>query len=420
MDRPRDTRAHRHRSLGVSLIEALVALAVMGFGMLGVVAMQAAMRQNSDIAKQRSEATRLAQEAIESRRTFTAMNAAAGRLAWSELVPPGAEVIAGANATYTRTVAIPDLGSGRSKNIVVDVQWVDRSGATQSLRLATAVTGSLPELATSIGMPAWGGTPVRQPRGRHAAIPPAAVDQGNGTSRFDPPGSAPDALVRWVFDNQNGFITRTCTGTELVPVCVDANARLLAGYVRFATMAAQPLPADAESPPSPAQAVQMLVKRTWPAESLVVCFEEQTVNEVAYFCAVPVNSLAGNDWSGRAYVSSGIPLAGLGGIALDTTVAAHHRVCRYTPVRDCNPAVGATIWGEPGATAACAGAAPTPKRLMTNEEHPLDYANVKVPLVHQNYLVIRAGDGADTFDCPADNAATPLVNGNTWLHTPPN
>ena len=56
---------------------------------------------------------------------------------------------------------------------------------------------------------------------------------------------------------------------------------------------------------------------------------------------------------------------------------------------------------------------------MTNQDHPLNYASVKVPLINQNYLVIRAGDGASTFACPADNAGTPLVNGNTWLHNPP-
>lgn len=68
----------RARSRGVSLIEAVVALAVMGFGMLGIAAMQSSLRQNSDIARQRAEAARLASEAIEAMRSYSVVNAAAG------------------------------------------------------------------------------------------------------------------------------------------------------------------------------------------------------------------------------------------------------------------------------------------------------------------------------------------------------
>ncbi|MBK7261372.1 MAG: prepilin-type N-terminal cleavage/methylation domain-containing protein [Rubrivivax sp.] len=129
MIRFRGHRCLQSGSRGVSLIEALVALAVMAFGMLGVVAMQSSMRQNSDIAKQRSEATRLAHQAIESRRTFTVMTNTAGRLAWADLIDQAPQTIVGTNASYVRTATTPDLGSGRSKNLIVDVQWVDRNGA---------------------------------------------------------------------------------------------------------------------------------------------------------------------------------------------------------------------------------------------------------------------------------------------------
>ena len=44
----------RWRATGVSLIEALVALAVMAFGILGVVGMQSNMRTGADISRQRS------------------------------------------------------------------------------------------------------------------------------------------------------------------------------------------------------------------------------------------------------------------------------------------------------------------------------------------------------------------------------
>ena len=78
-------RPNRHSARGVSLVEAMVALAVMAFGMLAVVGIQATMRLNADIAKQRSEATRIGQEMLETQRAFTVIDSAAGQRAWSDI-----------------------------------------------------------------------------------------------------------------------------------------------------------------------------------------------------------------------------------------------------------------------------------------------------------------------------------------------
>ncbi len=56
--------------------------------------------------------------------------------------------------------------------------------------------------------------------------------------------------------------------------------------------------------------------------------------------------------------------------------------------------------------------------LNGNLDHPLDYLNVMGPLRNQNFLVIRAGDGSTAFECPGDDPATPLIDGNTWRHQP--
>ena len=74
---------------GVSLVEALVALAVMAFGMLAVAGIQGMLRLNSDVAKQRSEAVRIAQEQIEQLRAFAVRSAdtgvPAGTRSWSDI-----------------------------------------------------------------------------------------------------------------------------------------------------------------------------------------------------------------------------------------------------------------------------------------------------------------------------------------------
>ena len=374
------------RQRGVSLIEALVALAVMAFGMLGVVGMQGSMRLNADIAKQRSEAVRIAQEAVENRRAFWLLDAAANQKSYADIASTAGAAVLGitSNTTFTVTeTASTPPGGGRTKALYVDVTWVDRTGEPRYVRLSTNVTGNMPELSGALGLPPLG-TTSRLPRGRHAAIPPGATDQGGGTSNFAPPGAGD---VSWVFNNVSGFITQRCESL----VCSTYNARLLSGYVRFSTDASQPTAAMAEAPVSTAFALDVNVLQTFPTSATVACYENTTSLYVAYYCALPVEELSGNKWSGR----SELVVAGISSGIADFD-GASYKVCRYTPARDAQPT------------------APT----VSNENHPYNYANVNTALVNQNFLVIRAGNGTTPFSCPVDDTSTPEVNGNTWHHQP--
>jgi len=107
---------------------------------------------------------------------------------------------------------------------------------------------------------------------------------------------------------------------------------------------------------------------------------------------VPLTTATG--WSGVVRVSNVGTIAD--NIATDTD-ATKLRVCRYTPIRDSQPAVPAGI---------------------RNEQTPLAYADVRTALTNQNFLVIKAGTGAAVNTCPADDANTVLVNGSTWHHQP--
>jgi Tfp pilus assembly protein PilV len=369
---------------GVALIEALVALLVMAFGMVGVVGMQASLRMNADVAKQRSEAVRIAQEVIEARRAYSVMQTSAGLSAYADIVNQGAVDVVGytTNTTYSLTLSVVDSAEPRMKTLTTGVRWDDRTGQTQSLTIVTGIAGTPPELAGTLSLPTSGlsNSPVR---GRNFGVPPAAVDLGDGTSSFAPPGASGTS---WIFSNVSGLITRVCVGL----VCTEVTARLLSGYVHFATGPTQPTPEQGELPDSNSFAVHVQVGRTAPSALTVDCFEDTApLRYVQYFCAVPV--AAGQRWSGRATLSL-LPLAS----SISDPSAALFRVCRYTPVRGSNPVVGPAI---------------------SNQQHPLDYANVDIALTNQNFLVIRAGDGVTAFDCPADGPST-FIDSNTWHHQP--
>lgn len=420
---------------GVSLVEALVALVVMAIGATAVVGLQVSVRANSDLAKQRSEAVRLAQDTIEDWRSFVSLAAVAGKRDWTDMASVSAatpELIAGSNVTFARSIVVVARGATDdnplSNTVHVTVTWTDRTGAPQRVDLNSMMLGTAPELAGSLSIPSKGSL-VSNPKGRHPTIPQNAVDLGDGTSRFAPPGGG---ALRWIFDNASGVI-RSCSGAGY---CASGYVyRLVSGFVMFATDVGGPTPAQAEAPTDPALNVGVTLRVDVPAAlpagwfpdtPRVTCFRDVQATAIAYYCAAPVTGTysAPDTWSGQIEVD-----VGLAGLTLASSIASPSssamRVCRYSPVRGTcatdKPLVDDTIWGAPGATASCSDPSTTPatpSRKMKNIDHPLVFANVSENLINKNYLVIRAGSGSTAFDCPTDDTTSPNINGTTRHHQP--
>lgn len=379
---------HRYsKSRGVSLLEALVALAVMAIGTGAVLAIQSTLRLNGDVSKQRAEAVRFAQRVVEEWRGYQSLVADGAAVDWTDIVSSGAPVtLTGSNANFDRSITVlPVAGADqpRSKNVHVSVNWTDRANNAQSIVVNSVISGVPPELAGSLSIPG-SGAQTRNPFGRNAGIPRDAVDQGDGTSSFEPPNAG---TVRWIFNNADGFITQICLGT----VCTGAKARLVSGFVRFATGIVQPTPAEAENPTGSAVPLGVEVHRTAPAIDTVVCFTGSFSTFIPYFCAVPVDTVA-LTWSGSVDIA---------GLTLATSIAdvnpAAFRVCRYTTFRN----NGLVVPND-----------------LKNIDHPLVYVNVLESLSNQNFLVIRAGFGGTAFACPDDNTSTPNIQSSTWHHQP--
>jgi Tfp pilus assembly protein PilV len=404
---------------GTSLVEAVVALAVMAFGMLAVVGIQSTLRLNADIAKQRSEAVRMAQEAMEAARGYSAIdNPAEGQTAYGDIATTASEVLGyTTNTTFMLTQTVVAHAQPPRKDISIRVEWTDRNGQDQSIELNSIVGANDPRLALLLGARP-NGIPVRQPLGRNPAIPPGAKALPGGVSVFKPP--SPDGQVVWVFDNTSGQIVGVCntvitgqaelTGADISNCSANASALFLSGFVRFATQLQQPTAADAESPASYALNLGValtLVSTGHPAPDHV-CYAAAPTSqslalqsiEVPYYCIVFTNS--SGLWSGR---SSIVPLAfsepdTLWQIADDAADvrADRYRICRYTP-------------------------ATSDEQLVPNVAHPRTYVEVRTPLLNQNFLVIRAGNNTTAFTCPTDGPIDPatgnLVNSNTLVHQPP-
>lgn len=402
------TRLLRHTqaarvSRGVSLIEALVALAVMSIGLLGVMGMQATLRTTADVSRQRAEAVRLAQEKVEDLRAFGVLVAPVGStdhdytkivstvVGTPEVIAPpfcaGSTTVLCANTEFRRSVTVttPTASQPRFKTVRVRVGWYDRVSDTaldeRSVELYTTVAEVAPELGATLGVPANVSGPQR-PGGRHITIPRAAVDRRDGTSTFTPPGGS----VVWTFSNSSGRLVDPLGTTSL----------LLTGYIRFAT-GARPTGAEAENPTDLARSVGVQVLQTRPSTTPVSCFTSTpgpSDTFVVYYCAVPIVAAVGvpgtYTWDGRSELTS-LPLARSPTDDDDD----RFRVCRYTPEPD------------------------TDTPLAGNVAHPLNYVSVGTSLANQNFLVISAGDGSVPFPCPTEaDGADPLLDADTKLHQP--
>ncbi|MCC7285457.1 MAG: prepilin-type N-terminal cleavage/methylation domain-containing protein [Burkholderiaceae bacterium] len=409
-------KTHRF-SRGVSLVEAMVALAVMAFGMLAVVGVQSTLRLNGDIAKQRSEATRLAQERLDVLRSFTSIEGSGGFDAIVADAGPTPFTDLVTNTTFSVQSQVVTYDDPPARALRVTVSWTDRAGGAQQVALASAIAAAAPALSGTLAVRPGTASiaPARRPLNRHPTIPVLAKDFGDGRSAFVPPFRPWMVLV---FNNVTGVITGVCdfgyggptySNDTITPADVascDNNtlAQLVSGFVRFWRQAgASSLSAsDIENPPGPALRFRMQLNLTssgHPSGSF--CIDDanydttfdQTLALGTYFCIVKSN--ASNLWSGRTTIEA--QRTHVGSVDVDWSIgddgdANEFRVCRYTP-------------------------ATSNSQTVANADHPRNYTDVSGNLTNQNFVVIPSGKFCPT-DGPANPAIGDLVNSNTLQHQP--
>lgn len=360
----------RRRAAGFTLLEALIALLIGGFGLLAVARLQIGMQGESDLAKQLSEATFLGQRRIEMLRAYQRVSAAdtaglaAGAWGYGNILS-GSETVTGTNASYTVSWTItpyasptPASNDPRFKAAAINVAWTDRNGAAQTAALSTVIAGTDPAAALGLTVPP-AGTPIRRPKNRDLNVPVPAIDLGNGSSAFTPPGAP--ATLRLVFDNVTGIITKRCdgTGSDITAwTCTDLNAYLISGFI-------------AENSANLTLSSPIDLTMTLSEGSVYSCYDDSAVaksytNYISYTCVVigvdhDSNAATRPRWSGRLDVT-GIPI-GIG--------SAENRVCRYSADYDGNGSIA-------------------------NYEHPAVYTNVTESLENQNFYLVRG-----TSTCPS-------------------
>jgi prepilin-type N-terminal cleavage/methylation domain-containing protein len=237
--------SHRlnRRQRGFSLIESLIALVVTAFGLLAIAGVGVKLAHSEDIARQRGEAARLAQEKIEDLRSFTQISAAAGVKSWNGLTNGTDEITDGTvlngeayrtNTKFERTWTLLDSINDAWRRVQVTVAWVDSVNGTadkQSLIFSTVVSKTDPADVGSLAFPLPGNTTLKRPKNRSLNIPVPGIDLGDGTS------VVPVGKYSVIFSNETGYVVRLCEikvtlASEVDDTtCPKENAYVVAGYI---------------------------------------------------------------------------------------------------------------------------------------------------------------------------------------------
>ncbi|MCV2368817.1 type IV pilus modification PilV family protein [Roseateles oligotrophus] len=389
----------RHASNGVALIEALVALLILAFGMLALVGLQGNLRRGADLSKQRGEAIRLAQKEMETLRAYSVLthpdpvNPVAGVLAFADIASQS-NADAGdpnSNAVFALTRSVSPWPQDQSPQTAVRVRvdWLDRAAGPQFVMIDSVISRADPGLSAALTVPPTSLT-VHRPAGRESSIPVGAKDLGNGRSVFVPTSID---TVAWVFNNLSGIIVGKCTvatgtlaagltPTDVLSCSNNAFGYLLSGFVRFSFTS----PPDSSSPNSAALALDVGLIDMPPAHE---CYDDSAQvtaasgSTISYYCIVYPNNAVPAVWSARL---------NLAGISLAAGDPNPRMICRYSADYDGNGAI-------------------------SNAEHPASYVNVGGALARQNFLVINAAES-----CPAGHAVDPaagfFTNTATVQHQP--
>jgi Tfp pilus assembly protein PilV len=447
------------RQSGFTLVEAMIALLVMAFGMLAIAGFQITLSRGSDVAKQRSEAVRLAQQKMEDLRSYTqlasdgvggvidyAADLRGSAVLGTETVAPGSTHNANTystNTTFRRTwtvtadgtTAVDPAGSDPQKWISVIVEWADRTAASptaynQSVTLTSVIGRADPGAIRFIQNNA-GSTTSRKPKNRSINIPYPATDLGTGRSAFAPGGSLG---VYFVFDNVTGLVTYRCTGSTLL----DPNAPaatcsafstsnvVLSGYIYWYTPNAQPTAGDLtlsltgnnnnlQDPP--------------PLDYTLLNSTTGETNAVDIEFYAPTASA-----TSECFIQQQMVLSSTGQIAAFSASSRYYAfstyLCVVQPVSVSGSApkwFGQFTLKTDGSHLLGTGSSNykvcrftgdyNGNDQLSNSEHPLFYRDVVDTIDNQNYVVV-----AGNHNCPSDTEMNPFgspakfTNNNTELH----
>lgn len=214
---------------GFSLIEVMVAVVILSFGLLALAALQASLFRAGAESKARESATAIAQQVIEDARTFAFVTPPTGYTGYAyqglDTANLGKTTMGGVEFTTTRTVSRWVNASGTTtfqidtantgavtsgipefKMVTVAVSWADEAGNPKSVEIKDAISAIAPSDAAQVAKKPGDGPEapkvhIEPPNKDNPQVVPIAVggDQSSASSNPKPQQFVQDVSAATVF-----------------------------------------------------------------------------------------------------------------------------------------------------------------------------------------------------------------------------
>jgi len=222
------TFASRSRQRGVTLLEALAAFFVLAAGSVAVAALQQDLHLASDVARDRSQALRVAEDDIEQQRAFTAIEGAAAPRTYAMIANDSAVVDAASAAgrtAYRIERRVDDAAFAGAKATTVAVRWSDRRGRENAVVVHGFIAALDPQFSGSLALDAGAiRSAPRGVRGRSPGAPLTAKRLDDGRSAWKP---VENGTTAWLFDDRSSAVVGVCEGIAATTRSADLDAAAL-------------------------------------------------------------------------------------------------------------------------------------------------------------------------------------------------
>lgn len=164
--------AQRRSQQGFGLIEVLITLVVIAFGVLAHVSFQRATFREASLSSGRSTATEIALDKIDDLRSYSVLSTTSGQFAFQDIanntggsLPTG--TVTQDNTTFSRSWTVTDYWYTATnsaatttaptgnplphlKRVAVTLTWTDQAGQAQTLTLDSLIQGQDPSIAARV------------------------------------------------------------------------------------------------------------------------------------------------------------------------------------------------------------------------------------------------------------------------------
>lgn len=134
---------------GQTLIEALVTILFIGICIIALVRFQNYIAYDNSLAQQKSEATFIAQNQIETLRDYQVINNTSGYTSYQSIATGSANVTRN-NTTYAVAWTVTTFTNPNYKTVDLTVTWTDRYNVSQSVRMISNIAEVDPSTSSTI------------------------------------------------------------------------------------------------------------------------------------------------------------------------------------------------------------------------------------------------------------------------------